>query len=601
MCRIFGSFGVDVPQDELRRVSERQYQGGPDAQSLCTGENWSLGANRLAVVDPSGGGQPYRLSPGIVAVFNGEIYNDGHLRALLDKRGYHVPSRCDGAVIPPLYAEFGLHFADLLEGMFAIALIDTRSTPTLLLATDPCGMKPLYYSQLENRGEFYFASELPALLEFDGVDRSIDDIALDSYLTTKTPFEQRTFYQSAQVLQPGTVATVTRAGMRIRERREPESTPAAPGTLSSYGGELRALLDIEVDRLLQADVPSCVITSGGLDSSLITALASRRRAHVASFTIGYTGAWPGDERGYATEVSQWCGTMHHEIELDPASIPELLPDVVSHLGQPNADPITLSTYALFRGIRQAGFTVALTGDAADELFTGYNRLVTALLAPPDGDWIVPYVRDLAAIPNPLRESLYTDDYRALLAETPSVETQLFDRLRSAADNRRTALEEIETRLRLPAYHLRRVDHLSMAWSVEARLPFCQPSIVRCARALPQWAKASSEGRKRAVYAAARDLVPNSVLARPKQPFTLPITTMFTAGTELMAFARELLSAASLRTEGKLAPREVGRLLTDQAEHPSASRALALWSLLVYMLWSRQHAERAVSHGQGVLA
>ncbi|GAA3229021.1 hypothetical protein [Nonomuraea helvata] len=174
MCRVFGCFGVSPAPETLREVSRRQIHGGPDAQAMVRGGSWALGVNRLAVVDPAGGAQPYTLGDGLTAVFNGEISNHRELRRLLARRGHTVPGRCDGAVIPALYAEYGPGFVRLFDGMFALALADTRAAPLLLLATDPAGMKPLHYSWREDRKELYFSSELPALLEFGEIGTVAD-------------------------------------------------------------------------------------------------------------------------------------------------------------------------------------------------------------------------------------------------------------------------------------------------------------------------------------------------------------------------------------------------------------------------------------------
>jgi asparagine synthase (glutamine-hydrolysing) len=567
----------------MARVSARQLCGGPDEQSIVDGDGWTLGVNRLAVVDPAGGAQPYTSVPDVFVAFNGEIYNDRQLRRIVAQRGRPASGHCDGAVIPHLYAEFGPSFVDMLEGMFAIAIVDLRSTPTMLLSTDPVGMKPLYYAWRADRGELRFSSEIPALLRFSGIDPARDDLALDEYLATKTPFGERTFYRDVRVLPPGATATVAHGRMRLlRRATDYEQSPGA--TATGLGGSLRTALDTEVGRLLEADVPVCVVTSGGLDSSLVTALAARRRPGIASFTIGYSGRWPLDERGFARQVSTHTGCEYHDVEIDPASFPELLPAVVDHLGQPNADPIALSTFALFRQIHASGYTVALTGDAADELFGGYDRTVAACSSPPGADWITPYVRALAAITAERRGPLYTSDYRALLADRTSAEDRLSGYLRSTGRDRIGAITDLELRLRLPAYHLRRVDHLSMACSVEARLPFCQPSIVRLAGESPQRAKVWNGQRKRAVVEAARGIVPDAILTRPKQPFTLPVAAMLAPGSALMAFTTEVLTSDAVRQDGKLDPDAVRRLLVARISRPTAANALAVWALLIYAVW-----------------
>ncbi|QMU71478.1 asparagine synthase (glutamine-hydrolyzing) [Streptacidiphilus sp. P02-A3a] len=590
MCRIHGHFDADASPHELRAAGALQRHGGPDDSRVASGPRWGLGSQRLAITDPDGGRQPYDLGGGrIRAVFNGEIYNHADLRTRLEGRGHHFPDQCDGAVLPALYEVYGAAFAEQLDGMFAIALVDLRAEPTMVLATDDAGMKPIYY-HWDGR-QLRFASELPALLALLGLGKDkprLWEPALDSYLATKTPFGEETFFEGVRVLPPGTTALCSRSGGLRLHRREPEPRAAAADG-QEPGEQVREALTSEVGRLLSADAEVCAITSGGLDSSLVTALMARQKADVHSFNIAYTGTWPHDERHFALEVAQRAGTVHHQVELDIADFPELLPPVAWHLGQPNADPITLSTYALFEAVHRAGFKVALTGDAADEVFAGYGRVHAAVAAP--GPWIPAYVDALAAIPKEARERLYSREYRAFVAARGSASDAIAERLRADAAHRPRldVLSDFETEVRLPAYHLRRVDHLSMAHAVEVRLPFCQRSVSGLARALPAEQRLRDGRGKVALYEAARGLLPRSVLERPKQPFTLPITAMLAAGTPLAAYAQEMLSPARLRAGGLLDPDAVYRLLSAQRARPADCLALAVWSLLMFELWREEFA------------
>ncbi|WP_037887066.1 asparagine synthase (glutamine-hydrolyzing) [Streptomyces sp. NRRL S-87] len=587
MCRIFGHFDAQVTQHELRTVAAVQRHGGPDAQTFATGPGWALGNNRLAVMDPSGGSQPYRLGEHVTIVFNGEIYNHAELRTRLAPLGHRFADTCDGSVLPALYAEFGRDFTEHLDGMYSVAVVDLRAEPTLLLAGDESGMKPLYYHWDERTRQLRFASELPALLAFPGVPAAVWEPGLDEYLSTKTPFGEQTMFEGIRVLPPATTLTVSRSQGLRTVRRRPLAGAECPTGPAEAADRVRELLRTETARLVRADVPVSVITSGGLDSSLVSALAARAVPDLHSFNIAYTGEWPHDERHFAREAALRNGTRHHQVEIDPADFPDLLPQVVWHLGQPNADPITLSTYALFGAVREAGFRVALTGDAADELFGGYDRIRTAVEAPEGGDWVSAYVDSLAAVPRALRRNLYAPEYRDLVRARGSAADRIARDLAASRTRRLETITEFETGSRMPAYHLRRVDHLSMAASVEVRLPFCQPSLVRYAKALPDELKVSGGRGKRTLYGAASGLLPDAVLSRPKQPFTLPIAAMLVPGTALYGYARDLLAPARLRRRGMLDPAAVDGLFAEQATRPSERAALALWSLLVHELWLEQ--------------
>ncbi|MEU4101009.1 asparagine synthase (glutamine-hydrolyzing) [Streptomyces tanashiensis] len=587
MCRILGSFaaGADRPEPaQLAAVSARQRHGGPDEHHVLSGPGWSLGCDRLAVTDPCGGRQPYRLPhlPGILAVLNGEIYNHAELRRALAARGHRFPDRCDGTVLPALYAEYGPAFAEHLDGMFAVALLDLRpGRAQLVLAVDDMGMKPLHLHHDPYDGSTRFASEIPALLAFEGVRISPREDALDTVLATRTSFSTHTALAGVDVLPPGATALVRPGTAPVVRRRGPHRAKPLGGT--------QDVLRHEVRRLARAEVPVCAVTSGGLDSGLVTALAAEHAREtdappLHTFHLTYRGRWPDSEAAYARSVARRARTVHHEVAVDPDELGSLLTRTVRHLGQPNADPITLSTYALFRAVRQNGFTVALTGDGADELFGGYDRMRAALAAPEGSDWAGAYADALSAAPRLLREHLYTANYRAYIADTGSAADRIAQELRSAeavGADRLTATTAFETRWRLPAYHLRRLDHLSMAWAVEARLPFLQPSVVTHARSLPVAARTG----KRALYEAGAELLPPSVLRRPKQPFTLPVAAMLAPGGPLLDLVREMLSPARLVLGGKIRADRAAKLLARHLEHPTPQAALTLWSLAVHELWT----------------
>lgn len=588
MCRIFGYFNAAATPHEMRAVAALQRHGGPDATRTARAPGWGLGSNRLAVVDLDGGEQPYGRDGRVRVVFNGEIYNHGELRARLVARGHDIPDRCDGSVLPALYLEYGEEFTDHLDGMYALALIDERGpVPRLLLATDHIGMKPLYLRWDAAERSLRFSSELPALLGFGGIGARVRESALDAYLATRTPFGTRTVYEDVDVLQPGTT-WVCELGGTPRVRRRPADAAQGPVPDGfTAARRVRRTLRSEVGRLLVADVPVALITSGGLDSSLVTALAAEK-GPVDTFNIAYRGAWPFDERHFAREVAERTGATHHQVEIDPADFPSLLQDTVWHLGQPNADPIALSTYALFRAVREAGFTVALTGDAADEVFGGYERMrVAAERSAAGGEWSAGYLDALSAAPAASRARLYTAEYRAHVAADPALPAGVLAELLHGPGTVLDRITRFELEQRLPAYHLRRVDHLSMASSVEARVPFCQRSVVALGRALADHQRIQGGQVKRTLYAAAAGLLPERVLARPKQPFTLPVTAMLRPGTALWEHARDLLAADRLAERGQLDGAAVEALFTAQAERPDDGAALTLWALLSYEVWHEQ--------------
>ncbi|GAA4823267.1 asparagine synthase (glutamine-hydrolyzing) [Streptomyces ziwulingensis] len=586
MCRIYGYFNASASPNEMKTVGALQRHGGPDRTGMSRAPGWGLGSNRLAIIDLDGGSQPYEIEGRISAVFNGEIYNHDALRARLRQRGHTFADRCDGAIIPALYEEYGERFTDLLDGMYSIALLDLRERPKLLLVTDDMGMKPLYYRWDPVDRSLRYSSEIPALLAFEGLGKTLWNPGLDAYLASKTPFGEQTMFEEIKVLPAATTLRCALGEVPEAIRRTPAAAPVL-GDADKAAELVRDSLRTEVGRLLVADVPVAVITSGGLDSSLVTALAAEH-GPVHSFNIAYRGTWPFEERHFARQAAEHAGAVYHQVELDPATLPDLIEDVVWHLGQPNADPITVSTYALFAAVREAGFKVALTGDAADEVFGGYARMRAAHEAAPYGtEWYGRYLDALAVVPADRRHSLYTDDYRLLVEGVPAIPAEALGRLHGGEGTVLERVTDFELTYRLPAYHLRRVDHLSMAHSVESRLPFCQRSVTSLGRALPDRLRIDGDQVKRTLYGAAAGLVPEAVHKRVKQPFTLPVTAMLTPGSPLWQMARDTLATSRLRAAGRLDPNAVDALFEAQRLRPDDTTALTLWALMTYEVWQDQ--------------
>lgn len=585
MCRIFGVLGqTSVSRYRADRAQQLMVHGGPDQQGQRWGASWCLGANRLAICGGDAGEQPYCLGDSIFAVFNGEIYNHRDLRRQLTARGRVVEGGCDGTLIPSLYAEFGVDFVRLLDGMFAVALIDSRSgSPKLIAACDHLAIKSIYYHLDDVGGNLYFASELEGLSALVGHAFSIRPEQIDSYLSLRSTFDSKTFYKEVLSLSPGELLQYDLSRKvsitRYRTSLEPSWSDNA-GT----AGDLRHVLREETSRLLDADVPVCVVTSGGLDSSILTAAACETGQEVHSFHIGYKGDWPADERRFAREVASHTGAILHEIELDPGEIPDLVASVVRHLGQPNSAPHCISAYVLFESIRRCGFKVAIAGEGADELFAGYRRF--ACDRGQEG-WVDNYLDELAAVPKALRESLYHDDFKLWLGSTENAQMSLAKELVQASNRGLEGLLTYELLARFPNYILRRVDHLSMAHALEVRVPYCQVRVREYACRTPAAMKVNGLQQKVLLYEAARGLVPESVLTRPKQGFTLPITEMIRPGERLFDYVSDVLESESFRSRGIFDIPTVRRLLEQQSHNRHPKSAQALWSMLICEVWLRQ--------------
>jgi asparagine synthase (glutamine-hydrolysing) len=585
LCRIFGYLGNEVITSEiLTNVSLSQIKGGPDQQSIKRGEDWAIGNNRLAIVDLQGGQQPYVLGEHIQVVFNGEIYNHNELRNRLQEKGYLFQDTCDGSILPALYKEYGESFVKHLDGMFAVAIIDTRKETKLILATDSSGMKSLYYYWNSSSKSLYFSSEIPSLLEFEKIPKTLWMPGVDAYLTTKIIFGEETMFKNIFSIPPASLMI-----MQVNEepRKVSYQTEIQPLGHSEQRNDPRKLLyellSEEVETLLEADVAVTTINSGGLDSSFITAIASKYNNQINSFNISYIGDWPFDEKIYAREVAQHCKTIHHEVKIDPREFQSIIPLVIRHLGQPNADPITLSTYSLFEAINKAGFKVALSGDGADEIFAGYDRFVNALNTN-DADWMKDYIESLAAINEENRWNLYSEDYKTLISKNGKASVDIERKLEKSNDNRLKAILDFEQNYRLPSYHLRRVDHLSMAHSIEVRMPFCQTRVIHFANNLSENQKIMDGQVKKSLYEAAQGHLPDSVLNRKKQPFTLPINAMMRPGLPLYIYIQEILNEDVIKKQNIFNMHQINILLDRQSTQPDDQTALALWSLMIFQVW-----------------
>lgn len=592
MCRIFGYFGSNPPHSDVAyRVASAQLAGGPDAQNFAHGESWLLGNNRLAIqgINPGHGTQPIQAGPDLGLVFNGEIYNHSELRVLLEGRGIVLEDLSDGAVLLPLYQEFGVDCFGMLDGMFAIAIVDTRTSPKLLLASDPMGVKSVYYHVPKGAGELMFASELPALLEFNGFEPRWNPEALDSLLLSRAAWGEETFFQGVSTLRGGHVLEFNGVEAISRPYEHAYARVRPSQDLPTVAEELRELLDFEVERMLQAEVPVCLILSGGLDSSLLCALASRKRPQLDSFHVTYGVEWADDERSFARDVANAFNLKHHEVIIQPDELPGLFEKMVAALGQPNAAPHALSSYALFESIHQAGFKVAIAGEGADEIFGGYDRFAKAL----EGreGWEKSYLDAFGPVPVSIRNQLYSSAFTERSSEPirrSSLATQLLQS--DAATDRLSLLLSLDQNERFQNYILRRTDTLSMAHAVEVRVPFCEPEVLAFGRALKNEAKIAAGQVKRAVYGAAEGILPSSVLQRRKQPFTLPVELFLTPGQPLFELFRDLLTSEKLKRRGVWNTEYLDELLARQAGSSSRDVASALWLAAVTEMWFRLYID-----------
>jgi asparagine synthase (glutamine-hydrolysing) len=620
MCGICGMLALDggaVDERAVRAMADALVHRGPDSEGVFADGPVGLAARRLAIIDLDRGDQPMANEDATVTVVqNGELYEHRRLQSDLERRGHRFRSHCDTEVLPHLYEERGAAFAERLRGMFAIALWDARER-RLVLARDPFGIKPLYYRVAG--GALAFASELKALVRQPGFSGEIDLEALEAYLAFNSVPSPMSIYRDVRKLPAGHVLEARPGDGRVEVRRFARPAPVAAGHVRREGGhelaaELRERLRDSVRAHLESDVPVGVFLSGGIDSSLLAALAAQESpGAVKTFSIGFEER-SFDELSRARTVALRYGTDHRELVLRPDAA-TLLPEIAAAFDEPFADSSALPTYAVSR-LAAADVKVALSGEGGDELFGGYFTYVADVLAARSR------VTAAATLARPLVERLPSSSRRVSLeyrakrfvraAARPPLERhhgwkEIFSpqaraallepgRHRPGADPlagwraryAETAgaeplarLQDVDIGTYLVDDLLVKTDRASMAHSLEVRVPFLDPVVAELALALPTHQKVLALAKKRLLRRAAAGLVPRGIVHGPKRGFSIPAAAWLRG--DLRPFARDLLAPDALRRDGFFRPDAVTRLL-DEHESGREDHSRPLWGLLCFQLW-----------------
>jgi len=593
-------------------MSATLVQRGPDSDGSYVEGPVGLAARRLAIIDLATGDQPIvNEAHGITVVQNGEIYNYRELKRELQRDRHRFWTNGDTEVLTHLYAVHGERFVDRLRGMFAIALWDAERQ-RLVLARDRYGIKPLYYREAD--GELAFASELRALPRGE-----IDLDALEAFLAFNSVPGPLTIFREVRKLQPGHVLTWENG--RVELTRYARPAPVAADEVrhdeeAELVEELRARLRDSVRAHLVSDVPVGVLLSGGIDSSVLAALAAEELSEpLRTFSIGFEER-SFDELADARLVAERYGTDHHELVLRPDAA-LLLPALADAFDEPFADSSALPTY-LVSQLAAGEVKVALSGEGGDELFGGYYTYAADLLAERAG-WTARFLRPVVErLPSSSARASF--DYKAKrfvrAAHLPPLERhhgwkEIFSQdARAELTDRRGAFDpvdllrerfeetgEAELLARLQDVDLGtylvddllvKTDRASMAHSLEARVPFLDSVVTNFALSLPSRHKVRGLRKKVLLRKAAEPLVPGELLRRRKRGFSIPAAAWLRG--ELEPFARETLSRETLCRQGFFRPEVVTRLLEDHvAGREDLSRQL--WGLLAFTLWHERHVER----------
>ncbi|MDQ3777829.1 MAG: asparagine synthase (glutamine-hydrolyzing) [Actinomycetota bacterium] len=614
MCGIAGiaSRAGGADPERLRAMSATLVHRGPDSDGVLVDGPVALAARRLSIIDLEGGDQPIANEDGTVHVIqNGEIYNHLELRAELQRAGHRFSTRCDTEAIVHLYEELGDAFAERLRGMFAIAIWDARRR-RLVLARDRFGIKPLYY--LDGGSEFEFASELRALPRGE-----IDFDALEAYLAFNSIPGPYSIFRDVRKLLPGHVLVWEDGAVRISRYGRP--APVAASDVrdedeSELAEELRARLRDSVRAHLLADVPVGVLLSGGIDSSMLAALAAQESPEpVHTFSIGF------EERSFnelddARLVAEQYATRHEELVLRPDAA-LLLPRLAEAFDEPCGDSSAVPTY-LVSELAAGRVKVALSGEGGDELFGGYHTYVADLLAERVGRF-APLARPLVErLPSSTRRTsadymakrfvrgahlpplerhhawkeIFSPDARAeltgLRASFDPVDLLRAEFAETGGAELLARLQDVDRRLYLVDDLLVKTDRASMAHSLEARVPYLDPVVVGFALALPTRMKVRGWRKKSLLRKAASPLLPRAIVAGRKRGFSIPAAAWLRG--ELEPFARDVLSPETLRRQAFFRPEAVTDVL-DRHVRGEEDLSRQLWGLLGFTLWYRHHVEQ----------
>jgi asparagine synthase (glutamine-hydrolysing) len=598
----------------LRAIEHRGPDGHGEREfAAAGGRRVFLGHRRLAIIDPEGARQPMcDDAAGVALTFNGEIYNFRALREELQLLGHRFLRDSDTEVLLRAYQQWGTGCVERLRGMFAFAVWDA-GRQRLFIARDRFGEKPLFL--LEDGDDLYFASEIKALLAVPGVRPEVNLAAVWDYLSYRYVPGPSTLLRGIRKLGPGTCATWEDG--RLAERRywvAPDRDPAPPRHANGEAvPEFLSKLDEAVKLQMVSDVPFGAFLSGGLDSSTIVALMTRHNASVKTFSVGFSDDGYS-ELGYAGEVARHFGTEHHELVIDSNDLMEQLPKLVGYRDAPVTEPSDIPIYMLSREAARS-VKMVLTGEGSDEVLGGYPKHVFERFAA--GYQLMPgFIRH--KLIEPLTQSLPYGFRRAKTAITnlniedwPERYARWFGALNHRERDRLTilrvaapvgehrppfdtgaALSPLRRILYsdqtswLPDNLLERGDRMTMAASIESRVPFLDHQLAGYVSSLPDHYRVNGMQTKWVLREAARSLIPKRILERPKVGFRVPVNEWFRG--PMKGYLVDHLRGGDSRTRAYFDPQVLDRVIDDHVGGRQNHEKL-LWSLLNLEIWHRQYA------------
>jgi asparagine synthase (glutamine-hydrolysing) len=627
VCGIVGQVRRDgrAPSHEvLGSMCEALEHRGPDSRGVHVGEQAGLGIQRLRIIDLHTGDQPiYNEDRSVVVVLNGEIYNFQELREGLEARGHRFATRSDTEVIVHLYEEEGPDCVRSLHGMFGFALWDERER-RLLVARDRLGKKPLYYAQRD--GALSFASELNALMRDPEIPRDVDHRALDGFIAYRYVPAPLSAFRAVRKLPPAHTLLWQDGRLRIeRYWKLDYGTKRRVGSIEEVAEELREHIRRATRRRMIADVPLGAFLSGGTDSSaVVAAMAEASDRPVKTFSIGFESE-RFNELPRARIVAERFSTDHEEQVVKPDAV-AMIPRIVRAYGEPFADSSAIPSFYLALLTRRH-VTVALNGDGGDESFGGYQRYVANALAgrldvmplslrravsalgarlPAGGsvssiankarrlagtlglDQAQRYERYMAWFAPGQRHALYTPQFARTAVDDDSLIAASWSATSGAAVVDK--MLEVDVATYLAGDLIPKIDIATMAYGLEARSPFLDHELMELAAAIPAGLKVRGREKKWILRHALRAWLPDDILDRPKQGFSVPLSAWLRG--ELRGWSRDVLMDPATLARGLFEPRSMQGLLArhDRGADADAPR---IWALLMLELWLREYIDAPV--------
>jgi asparagine synthase (glutamine-hydrolysing) len=625
MCGICGKIFFEkdkrVDPQLIKIMADSMYHRGPDDEGNYISGNVGLGHRRLSIIDLKGGKQPISNEDGTIwIVFNGEIYNYQELRQTLIQRDHRFKTDTDTEVIVHAYEEFGEDCVKKLRGMFTFAIWDDRNQ-ALFIARDRVGIKPLYYSL--GAGQLLFASEMKAILQDPSVVRDVNLPIIDRFLTYFYVPGEETLFKSIRKLRPGHHLTVRKGKADVKQYWDLNFTSGnRDQSFTESKDRLLRLLKETVRLHMISDVPVGFLLSGGVDSTALLSLAlDQTSKDVSTFTIGFEGENFADERPFARLAAERFGTKHYEMTIEAKDFSEFLPAYVRHMEEPVCEPPAIALYYVSR-LACDHVKVLISGEGGDEAFAGYQnyrnlvwlerlkkftgpfkRPVNGVLNRLEGivglGRLEKYVQ-LISVPfdqyyygrtsspftffNSVFKDFYSPDFKNSIDSIDkncSIEPTRQCLERTDSSDYLAKMLYTDTKTWLPDDLLLKADKITMANSVELRVPLLDHKVLEFASGIPSHFKVSGITTKHLLKATFRDLIPNEIIKRKKTGFPVPYARWF--DKELHSYARDILLDGETLARGYFQEKGIHNLLQNGAPR---IRSKEIFSLIVLELWHR---------------